>query len=237
MENQKLLWIIFSVALFLVVVLAGTLYFLKPGGGDGGIQSAGIDEPVSIGFDSVEYVRGTSEHLEVREQSEEPPSTGTLQIVVGESDEESAPAAEDSGSAATTETSAGSSVAPAVIQVQPRVQPRAQPVERSVTRTAPAPSTPAAAARPKPAPVPAQLYWIQTASYARRSSAEAMVEALASRGITSRIQIKDVDGGTYFRVRIGPYTVKSEAEKFLAWVKGVDGLEQSYISLVYVKQG
>ena len=37
---------------------------------------------------------------------------------------------------------------------------------------------------------------------------------------------------TYFRVRIGPYTNKQEAEKFLAIVRRIQGLEASYISLV-----
>ena len=36
----------------------------------------------------------------------------------------------------------------------------------------------------------------------------------------------------FFRVRIGPYASRVEAEKFLAWVQRVDGLDGSYISEV-----
>ena len=37
---------------------------------------------------------------------------------------------------------------------------------------------------------------------------------------------------TFYRVRIGPYSNKGEAEKFLSIVKQVQGLESSYISMV-----
>jgi hypothetical protein len=47
--------------------------------------------------------------------------------------------------------------------------------------------------------------------------------------ITSR----DVGDQTYFRVRIGPFENTGEAEKFLAWIKNVNGFESSYVSQVY----
>ena len=37
---------------------------------------------------------------------------------------------------------------------------------------------------------------------------------------------------TYFRVRVGPYGNKGEAEKFLSTVRQIQGLESSYISMV-----
>jgi DedD protein len=58
------------------------------------------------------------------------------------------------------------------------------------------------------------------------------VDSLGQKGITGRIQVSDVGGQAYYRVRVGPYTSRAEAEKFLAWIKGVRGLEQSYVSAV-----
>ena len=232
MENQKLLWIIFSVALFLVVVLAGALYFLRPAADVGTIASAAMAEPVSIGFDSVEYVRGTSEHLGVRDDTEAESGASAVQIVVGEAD----------AGPTVAEPTDGAPAAVAIAADTIRVVPAAQAVKPSTSQS-PAQTRPAASApQQKPTPPPATpqvrtLYWIQTASYSQRSRAESMVETLSDQGITSRIQIKDVDGGTYFRVRVGPYAAKSEAQKFLSWIQGVDGLEGSYISQVYTQQG
>jgi DedD protein len=76
------------------------------------------------------------------------------------------------------------------------------------------------------------VYWIQTASFRSRTGAEAMAANLGDKGIPGRLQVSDVGGQPYFRVRVGPYTSRQEAEKFLAWIKGLAGLEQSYISVV-----
>ncbi len=51
-------------------------------------------------------------------------------------------------------------------------------------------------------------------------------------GLAGRVFSYAKSGDTYFRVRVGPYTNKQEAEKFLAIVRKIQGLEASYISLV-----
>jgi DedD protein len=76
------------------------------------------------------------------------------------------------------------------------------------------------------------VFWIQTASFRSRTGAEAMAADLGDKGIPGRLQVSDVGGKPFYRVRVGPYTNRDEAEKFLSWIKGVDGLENSYISVV-----
>ncbi|MFW6387745.1 MAG: SPOR domain-containing protein, partial [bacterium] len=35
-----------------------------------------------------------------------------------------------------------------------------------------------------------------------------------------------------YRVRVGPYDNRNEAQKFLSWIQELEGFEQSYVSLV-----
>ena len=52
-ESQRLLWVIVSVALLVVVVLAGGLYWLRPAAADEQVAAAGVPA-----FDPYEFVRG-----------------------------------------------------------------------------------------------------------------------------------------------------------------------------------
>ena len=88
----------------------------------------------------------------------------------------------------------------------------------------------------KPGEVKVKEYWIQTGSYSNHSRAEDMAAMLTNQGLSGRVTTREVDGRTFFRVRIGPYAEKAEAEKFLSWVQDVKGLETSYISLVYARR-
>jgi cell division protein FtsN len=73
-------------------------------------------------------------------------------------------------------------------------------------------------------------YWIQAGSYKSKGSADAQNAKLTEHGFAGQITTKDISGKTFFRVKIGPYSNKAEAEKFLSWVKAIDGMEECYIS-------
>jgi cell division protein FtsN len=79
-------------------------------------------------------------------------------------------------------------------------------------------------------------YWIQAGSYTSSSRAQEVADALEDQGLICKITTRTLSGTTYYRVRIGPYMSKGEAEKFLEWVKAVKGFESSYISMVYAKR-
>ena len=215
MEKHRILWVIFSLSLFLVVILAGGLYFLRPesqAAVPGPTRSASSAEQ----FDPFEYVRGTPElpglDEEHREQGGE-----ELILVVGE------PEPEEPG---VVETARPVSARPVSTQALPAAgTPRAQPVARK-----PAPAAPVQKAAPRPVRV--TEYWIQTGSYQSHSRAEMVVASLAEQGLASKISTRSLEGETYFRVRIGPYGERREAEKFLEWIRSLSGFELSYISQV-----
>ena len=114
-----------------------------------------------------------------------------------------------------------------------------EPVKKEAAPVKPAPVKPATV-KPAPvaekAPVNVTEYWIQTGSFTSVASAENAKQTLVTKGFSPSIQTKDVSGTDYYRVRIGPYPSKEEAEKFLHWVKGIDGFLESYVSKVYTKR-
>ncbi len=232
MERNRVLWVIFSISLFLVVVLAGGLYLLRPVSKQNA-QVTAEEIPSIQGFDAFEYVRGKSELPGLTEEPEKPEE---MVIVVGEKEEaptEKAPAEEPP--VRPEQTKAAIPVPEKAIEPAPRVVSRPQ-------ATRPATTAPVTGPVQKPAPQPAPRevsvteYWIQAGSYTSSSRAQEIAQALEDQGLVSKITTRALSGKTYYRVRIGPYQSKSEAEKFLEWVKAVKGFESSYISMVYTKR-
>lgn len=113
-----------------------------------------------------------------------------------------------------------------------RHEPKKETAAVSPEPREPAPE-PERTAEPAPKTVRVREYWIQAGSYTSKTRAENVKEDLAGQGIASRITTKEVDSDTFYRVRIGPYANQREAEKFLGWLKGVQGFESSYVSQVY----
>ena len=104
--------------------------------------------------------------------------------------------------------------------------------------TKPAANTaPAKTESAKPAAKPAQTaskqqkndYWVQTGAFTAKIRAEDAKELLASKGITSIIENRLVDGKTWYRVRLGPYTSEKEANYWLALVQSIDGFSESQV--------
>jgi len=106
------------------------------------------------------------------------------------------------------------------------------PAAQAGTRAASVPQK-AASITPPAQPRKAQRsldYWIQTGSYKSQGKAEELATLLEGKGLNGRVFSYAAKGATYFRVRIGPYGNKGEAEKFLSIVKQIQGLDSSYIS-------
>jgi cell division protein FtsN len=78
--------------------------------------------------------------------------------------------------------------------------------------------------------VTVQEYWIQVGAYSDRFQAQFVAERLEQEGLKGTLFTTSSGAQTLFRVRIGPYTSRTEAEKFLAWITPLDGFEDSYVS-------
>ena len=141
-------------------------------------------------------------------------------------------------SAAVPDTNPAGRAAPA--QKPAAITNPARPAAPATAASAAPASKPAAAQKPaataaaaaKPATKPAKVYndyWVQTGAFSTMAKAEGVKETLASKGITSIIENRDVNGSTLFRVRVGPYTSQNEASYWLSLIKTINGFEESQI--------
>jgi cell division septation protein DedD len=109
----------------------------------------------------------------------------------------------------------------------------------------PAPSVPSKTSSPAPAPKPvsvpvsakkplADQYWVQAASFKSKKNADNAREALMANKIPCEVFTHtDSTGTVYYRVRVGPYTTKSEAEYWQGRIsqnQEFAGLPPSYVT-------
>lgn len=233
MEKQKIFWVVLSVSVFVVIVLVVGVYLLrqKP---QVASASPGAVNPISgPGPQIYEYSQQKPQGQTGTEQK--PGETQTMHFYIGEGAEKPgapAPSAQPQAPGAQPQ-------APGA-QAQPQTQPQAQ----SAQTPGPASHPRTVAALPRKVPVtvktpvkPRQArkavdYWIQTGAYKSQSKADELISMLADKGLTGKVFSYDSHSGTYYRVRIGPYTNQGEADKFLSIVKQIQGLETSYVSQV-----
>ncbi|MCD6397415.1 MAG: SPOR domain-containing protein [Spirochaetaceae bacterium] len=221
MEQKKILWILLSVTIFLFIVsITGVVWFYPGRVADSGTGKSSSDAvKAAADLDPVEWLRQGKDYPGL----ENPPSNnsgkeGGFSIVYGET---------DSGDPSVNLPV--SEVVPSVIEKSEQTPVVKQEAVRVVTRTA-------AVAAPAPRKINVLEYWIQAGSYSSKSRAESSSKVLADKGFSNLITIKTVNTDDFFRVRMGPYSSKGEAEKFLSWVKKIDSYDKSYISEVYVQK-
>jgi DedD protein len=113
-------------------------------------------------------------------------------------------------------------------------KPASPTVTASVTTPAAkaAPAATAAQTQAKPASTQTKVYndyWVQTGAFSTMARAEVVKNTLSSKGITSIIENREVEGKSVFRVRVGPYTSQNEANYWLSLIKSINGFEDSQV--------
>ena len=81
---------------------------------------------------------------------------------------------------------------------------------------------------------PVTRYWVQVASYTNKKTAENSRAILSDSKINSDIYTyQDDNGKLYYRVRVGPYTTKSEAEYWMAKIAQISDFSKagSYVTV------
>ena len=111
-------------------------------------------------------------------------------------------------------------------------EPAVKPVAQTASATKPASTTkPAVAKTSTPAKSTKTIndFWVQTGAFSAQVRAEDARELLATKGITSIIENREINGKVWYRVRLGPYTSEREANHWLEIVKLIDGFNDSQI--------
>ena len=253
-SRNRLWWVIGGVGLLLMVVLTGGLYWLRP------VDSTARNDlalpRMRDGTVSFEYVAAQSVSMQERRGTGMLADAGTVTTQGAEGAGSAPDPAVRPTAGADDATAAGPVRQPIpriTVDMQTPATPATTPAVRAIptsgARTAAAPAagrdssaTTGSSERPatvRAAPLakitptaPLREFWVQVGSFASRSRADALGQRLSNQGIVSRVTTRAAGTDVFFRVRVGPYASRVEAEKFLAWVQRVDGLDGSYISEV-----
>jgi DedD protein len=255
MEKKKLLLVAISVGVFLVIVIGASILVFSPRNPSPAAAAAAnparpvpvgrIDEPVESGppapVNTVDLVRTFDDLSRLDDTGlQTPPGDKTQDdvfYIYGENPSETVTVDRSSGGAGNrliVDVPRPSTVA---VPDAPRPAASRPAASAPAARTSPAPAARApAAAAPAPraaapaAPSRAQdNYWVQTGSFSTVARAEAVKDTLSAKGITSLVENREMEGKTYFRVRVGPYTSKNEADYWLALIKSIHGFEESLV--------
>ena len=253
MEQKKTLWIIAASGVFLLVVIGAALLLNAPSSNAPATASittidttpvtAKVEEPV---ISPVETPAGSS--------ALDSNTLAFQNIENGEPAADNAVAAQEAAPAQTTielNTNASSAVTATSRAGQEALSnasakstastiytgnPGASESSKAVASAPKAPATPkktvAAAPAPK-APALSSKYWVQAASFTNKKSADSARATLDDNKIPAEVfTYKDNKDNLFYRVRVGPYTTKSEAEYWKTRVCKIDLFKdtQSYVT-------
>lgn len=232
MEQNKVLMIIVSVAILFAAVVGVGVALLYPR--HDGVAAIDRDSTVRE-FDPIEYVRRPERAPLVREDDD------PVIIVFGDTEPE-ADVREEEPQRVITQRPArppqdaaparAEDTAPPPGHPQPAAEP-ARPAPSAPT-PAPAPSAGAPATREAaPRQIRVTEYWIQLIASPSRDRVQQAEARLTDYNVGGRITTRDVGGELFYRLRVGPYSTRAEAEGFLEQVRSVEGFEQAYISEEY----
>lgn len=208
-QSKKWLWIALSVSAFALVVIGAAFIFFAP-----------VKSSSPVPFD----IRGQAEPRQAEPGeylANEPPgmvttqtTSGDIIIVYGNNPESTEAPTVVPAPAPTT------IVAPTPTTTLPKPVTTTtvpKPVTTTTIKKAVAPAAPA---------VTTSNFWIQAGSFKVRESADSLKASFAQKGLIAAITVKDIDGKSYYQVKVGPYTSRDEAKKWLTTVRAVPGSSQ-----------
>ncbi|MEX2443752.1 MAG: SPOR domain-containing protein [Alkalispirochaeta sp.] len=260
MEQNKVLMVIVSVVIFFAAIVGVGMALLYPRGDETAQASSGR---VVREFDPIEYVRspdsGEMAESDEGDSSDEVVIVYGDHPEQSSAEEDSAegPVVEertDDGPAeltiterpARTRRSESSDSSDEAAQQSTRTTPEDTP-EIADSRQAPASASPEAQSprrsqaeteterdsAPEPRQVRVTEYWIQLISSPNRDRVDQARATLTDYSLGGRVTTRDIEGELFYRLRVGPYDSHAEAEKFLEWIRDIDGFGEAYISEEY----
>ena len=247
MEQQKILWIILSVAVLLLAVLGSALFVFRPSSADNGSATIVKDTTSGINnFDPIEWARTGSEYPTLNDITPAD-NEGTFVVVDGNtnSGKEGVHVPGSETVVSLPVKKAEQPKIPAVASSSPKTDIKNTDIKKTdktektdVKKTEPAkaPVKTAGSGIKSSAPKGVKEYWIQTNSFSTIARAEEERRVITAKGFPAVIQAKADGDKTFYRVRVGSYSTKAEAEKFLYWIKDIKGLEGSQIYEVMAKR-
>lgn len=251
MEQRKVLLIIVSVAVVLAAIIGAGIFLFYP---RDQVEPAVARDRGVLEWEPLDYLRGVGERPGLEPEPAAPrDDEGDFVVTYGVTEPERPPrttpldqfVAEEPPVAAPVEIAApGDTAVPVEPDAPPPVRPApvaapAAPAARPATTArepAIAPEPAVAPAPPVARPAPAladSAYWVQVISSPNRDTVEQAGQRLREHQLGSRIVTREINGTLYYRLRLGPFAVRDEAEKFLGWVRRIDGFADAMIFVDY----
>jgi len=235
-ERKKLLWISISACVFVLLMLAVGFALLSP-------KKGGAQAPAAIANGAPPKAQDPQDFLSAPPLAPAPapaleqPRNQDGNVIVVYGDKPKLPEGEQPTSAAP------SAIAPAAAPAAPAAAGAPASPGTSNAPAAPgkaaSPAAPTALAKAqstakKPSAMSASPrtdeFWIQAASFTSRGRADDLKQALADRGIAALISVKGISSKSWYRVRVGPYSAKAEADGWLGRLKDLPGCAEAYVS-------
>ena len=229
-EQKKLLLVAVSVGVFLLVTVTVAIVLLSP---KAQLQDTAV-------LSSVPYTP-TSDYT--TQAPVQPVINNTQETIINIGNQDAEVIDRDNGDSLTIHIPIPSAAA---VPVTPVEEVR-QTTPSTVRTTPPATQVTAPAATPAATPAPAASaaqtttpvrttttrtvtdFWIQTSAHSAIITAEDQRDSLASKGFVSIIDISEVSGRIMYRVWMGPYTSRSEADYWLTILKQIDGFKDDQL--------
>lgn len=260
MEQQKIMWIILSVAFFLTAVTVGAIVLLKPP------ETASTTTANSAAGAPEDNTSNPDEAAAADITPSDIINNGELPDLPSEMSEEESFTFSGDDPAYTNGVINIDDVNVAIdnaiiVTTEEYYERRGEKIQLSDKKTAPPPaasssgnsssssgsnstssnsfsssgsSTASNTSSPKSEPKLVKDYWIQVAAYTKKSQAESEQQYLTEKSFPTSIFTKELNGQTYYRLRHGPFTSIDEADKFLGWIQSKKGYEDSFMDVVYV---
>lgn len=198
MEQKRILWVVAGVGIFLVIVIGAALFFYSP--------SAVTEVPPAP---------AVTTRMQPLPVAPPVPPNYTDPALAGIDLNALGNAAATNAAVSAFTTVNGTIIGGAATPPPP-------PPEEKVVAKKPAPKkVEPKKAPPKKAPPKEKAYWIQVASFLDQIYADQARETLAASKIDSDVFTKDNGGKTYYRVRVGPYKTRSEAEYWMNIIRDI----------------
>ena len=243
MEQKKLLLVAISVGVFLIIAMGAAILIFGSGNNTPGmvtsrpiqagtsafpgITVAGDAFPPQITYDQIQH--------DLSGITEIPEDQTILQFGTEINIDNDNSNISGSGSSAVISVTRPSTAAVPDVVSSPRQAASSGTTTPAATVTpAPTARTTAPAATASTAARPASGrthndFWVQTGSFSTVARAEGVKDTLAGKGITSIIENREIEGTTYYRVRVGPYTSRNEADYWLSLIQSINGFESSQV--------
>lgn len=260
MEQKKTLWIVAASGVFLLVVIGAALLLNAPSSNAPATASittidttpvtAKVEEPVispvetpastsaldsnTLAFQSVENGEPAADSAAVDGQvAAATPAPAQTTIELNANTSSAVTATSRAGQEALSNAGA-KSTASTIYTGNPGASEASKTVAAAPAKSAaPAPKKKVAAAPSPKAPALSSKYWVQAASFTNKKSADSARAALDDNKIPAEVfTYKDNKDKLFYRVRVGPYTTKSEAEYWKTRVCKIDLFKdtQSYVT-------